>query len=132
MNDLNDLINPLQQSNDAYNDLVALLATQELTNLKKIKTVSRIKPEQVAILTKLELFASTFKINFTKKIAREILELQISINGLGRKELVQLVNQRENDLLTNKKAKDIFRWWTDFFSLLVNKAGARLYIWQRY
>lgn len=109
MQDLKDLINPIQQNNDTYNDLVALIATQELTNLKKVKTVSRIKPEQVAILTKLELFSSTFKINFTKKIAREILELQISINGYGRRELVQLVNQRENELLTNKKSKDIFR-----------------------
>lgn len=77
------------------NDLVSLIAINELTNLNKLKVVSRVKIEQVPILSKLYLYSETFKSDFTSRLANNILELQISVGGLGRKELVQVVNQSQ-------------------------------------
>ena len=92
------------------NDLINLLALQELTNSKKIKTNSRIKLEQVELLTKLYLFNDTFKTPLAKKLADLVLHLQVSINGLGRKELIQMVNtSNDNVLQQNKRVKDVFR-----------------------
>lgn len=99
----------INNSSPDNNDLVALIAVSELTNLDKIRTISRLKPEQIEIITKLELFSDVFKIPFTKNLANKIMETQISINGLGRKELIKLVNQRENDIILPRKNKDIFR-----------------------
>lgn len=91
-------------------DIINLLALQELTNSKKIKTNSRIKLEQVELLTKLYLFNDTFKTPLAKKLADLVLHLQVSINGLGRKELIQMVNtNNDNSLQQNKRIKDVFR-----------------------
>ena len=91
-------------------DLINLLALQELTNSKKIKTNSRIKLEQVELLTKLYLFNDTFKTPLAKKLADLVLHLQVSINGLGRKELIQMVNtNNDNALQQSKRVKDVFR-----------------------
>jgi hypothetical protein len=94
------------------NDEIALKAITELLDIKKLKTISRVKFEQVAIIAKLYLYADTFSDNFTRKLADLLLQLQISTNGLGRKELVQMVQQR-SDLFglqeVKKTSKDIFR-----------------------
>ena len=92
------------------NDLINLLALQELTNSKKIKTNSRIKLEQVELLTKLYLFNDTFKTPLAKKLADLVLQLQVSINGLGRKEIIKMVNNNiSNDIQQTKRIKDVFR-----------------------
>lgn len=99
-------------SHDTYNDLIALKAVDELLNLSKLKTITRINPDQVDIISKLYLFSTVFKVPFTSQLADTILQLQISLRGLGRQELVQLVNQRSAvDVVPNtiKTSKDIFR-----------------------
>lgn len=112
MNDKLSLKDILDPSNDNLqynnNDIISIIATNELINSKNIKRISRINPEQVMVLSKLFLFADTFKTTFVKRLATNILDLQISIKGLGRKELVQLVQHREMGEDTNK-IKDIFR-----------------------
>jgi hypothetical protein len=92
-------------------DEISLKAIQELLNIKKLKTISRIKFDQVQILSKLFLYSETFNDPFTKKLADLILQLQISTSGLGRRELVQLVQQRSElvELPQQKTSKDIFR-----------------------
>jgi hypothetical protein len=93
-------------------DLVSLIAINELTNLNKLKVISRVKYEQVPILTKLYLYAETFNIPFVKNMADNILQLQVSIGGLGRKELVSIVNT-SNQLTEQKTSilgkKEVFR-----------------------
>lgn len=69
--------------------LLSLLTFQNLTNPQNLKTNSRIKMEQVDLLTKLKLFSMEFDIDFTNIMADTILELQVSVNGLGRRELVE-------------------------------------------
>jgi len=105
----NALIN---QDNRDRNDEIASKAIDELLDQKKLKTISRVKFDQVGILSKLYLFADIFDVDLTKNLADLILKLQISTNGLGRKELVQLVQQRTDifDMSQVKKSsKDIFR-----------------------
>lgn len=93
-------------------DAISLKAIDELLNRKRIKTISRLKFDQVPIVTKLHLFADTFGTSFPRKLAENILELQISVAGLGRKELVQLVQRRDgytDPVEQRLKSKDIFR-----------------------
>lgn len=93
-------------------ELVSLIAMNELTNRDKIKLTSRIKEEQVLILTKLNLFSEIFDIDFVKSLANNILELQVSIKGLGRKELVRVVNSTIPDEIVKRgmfDRKDPFR-----------------------
>ena len=106
-NQVDDMI----ENKESHNDLISLLAISELLDLKKVKTISRIKNDQVSNISKLYLYGETFDIPFVKNLADNILQLQISINGLGRKELVQLVQQRFSDIEIEKKVnrKDIFR-----------------------
>jgi len=82
-----------EQLENGSSDLVSLIAISELTNLDKLKVITRIKEEQVPILTKLYMYAETFNIPFVKNMADNILQLQISIRGLGRKELVNIVRE---------------------------------------
>ena len=94
------------------NDEISMLAIQELLSKKKLKTISRVKFEQVPVLAKLFLFSNMFGDTFTKQLGDLILQLQISTNGLGRKELVELVQQRTDfGQFEGKQAtsKDIFR-----------------------
>ena len=93
-------------------ELVSLIAMNELTNRDNIKLTSRIKEEQVLILTKLNLFSEIFDIDFVKSLANNILELQVSIKGLGRKELVRVVNSSIPDEIVKRgmfDRKDPFR-----------------------
>ncbi len=82
-----------EQLENGSSDLVSLIAISELTNLDKLKVITRLKEEQVPILTKLYMYAETFNIPFIKNMADNILQLQISIRGLGRKELVNIVRE---------------------------------------
>ena len=103
---LEELIENKQEeviSSATGSELVSLIAISELTNTDKMKVVSRIKYEQVSLLTKLALFSQTFGIDFINDIADNILQLQVSINGYGRKELVSVVNQSISNVEQNQK-----------------------------
>jgi len=110
---INELLeeNISEQLENGSSDLVSLIAISELTNLEKLKVITRIKEEQVPILTKLYMYAETFNIPFIKNMADNILQLQVSIRGLGRKELVNIV--RESTPSEVKRGlfgtKDVFR-----------------------
>ena len=99
-----------EQLESGSSDLVSLIAISELTNLEKLKVITRLKDEQVP-LSKLYMYAETFNIPFIKNLADNILQLQISIRGLGRKELVNIV--RESTPPETKRGlferKDVFR-----------------------
>lgn len=103
--------NIVNQNANQPNDMIALMAITELLNPKKLKTISRVKMDQVAILSKLYLYADVFKQPFTKQLGDLILQIQISVNGLGRKDLVQ-VGQPRLEMMEQPKPnapKDIFR-----------------------
>src|SRR5690606_4361781 len=113
--ELKDLIQPEKLRNDinsSITDLIKLQVTDSLITNKNLKSNSRIKYEQVSHLSKLYLFSDIFEIDFIKNLADNILQLQISINGLGRKELVDLVGKVYNTEITGVEkltSKEIFR-----------------------
>ena|SRR5690554_1559426 len=88
-----------KQIDEAKDDLISLLALQELLGEKNLKRVSRIKDTQVPALTKLFMFGDIFESDTATSLADYILNLQISIRGLGRKELVSLVQKRDDNLV---------------------------------
>lgn len=96
--ELKDLIQPeeIKNDNNSATDLIKLQVAESLISNKNLKTTTRIKYEQVSHLSKLYLYADIFDIDFIKNLADNILKLQISINGLGRKELVDLVGKVYN------------------------------------
>ena len=100
-----------EQLEHGSSDLVSLIAISELTNLEKLKVITRLKDEQVPLLTRLYMYAETFNVPFMKNLADNILQLQISVRGLGRKELVNIV--RESTPTETKRGlfgtKDVFR-----------------------
>ena len=100
-----------EQLESGSSDLVSLIAISELTNLEKLKVITRLKDVQVPQMSKLYMYAETFNVPFIKKLADNILQLQISIRGLGRKELVNIV--RESTPQETRRGlferKDVFR-----------------------
>ena len=115
MNKLNfeDFINP---DNDPVNelDILKMVTVNHLLSKDNLKSNTRLKQKQVPLLSKMYLFGEVFNVPFITQLANNISELQISINGLGRKELVDLVGKVYNpfsDLSNeNNNRKDIFRW----------------------
>ena len=101
----------VNEDTQPVSDEVSLMAIGELFNKAKLKGNSRVKPEQVSNLVKLYAFAKVFKTPFASSLADLILQLQISLNGLGRRELVQLVQQRSNEpmIMTPQTSKQIFK-----------------------
>lgn len=101
-----------QQEDDKPTDEISMRAIDELFSSKKLKNNSRLKFDQIKSLTKLYMFTEIFGEKFTKNLADTILQLQISTYGLGRKEIVQLVQQRNMMLemqAQQKPSKDVFR-----------------------
>ena len=97
--ELKDLIQPDEIKNDSNSnitDLIKLQVTDNLLSIKNLKSNTRIKYQQVSHISKLYLFSDIFEVDFIKNLADTILQLQISINGLGRKELVDLVGKVYN------------------------------------
>lgn len=71
---------------------------------------SRLNKSQINAITKLLTFSRLYKNDFTLKIAYDMLKLQVSLNGLGRKELVRIL-QTTSDYEPESKTsfKDVFR-----------------------
>ena len=100
-----------EQLESGSSDLVSLIAISELTNLEKLKVITRLKDVQVPQMAKLYMFAETFDIPFIRNLADNILQLQISIRGLGRKELVNIVRESAPPEVKRGlfERKDVFR-----------------------
>lgn len=114
MTGLNEEDQTYQQviNNDPQTDEISKMVINELLDQKKIKSNSRIKFDQISKIVKLFLFSKTFKDdNFSKSIGELMLELQISIQGKGRQELIQAVQRRDMFEMQpqTKQSKDIFR-----------------------
>ncbi len=114
--DIKDFLTPENvkdaQENSGANDIIRLMTVDQLFNKDNLKSNSRIKFSQVSQLTKLASFGEVFDVPFANAIVDNILQLQVSINGLGRKELVELVSNVQDPLIdpTIKKVrKEIFK-----------------------
>ena len=109
--DLNALINGETDIDTTNIDFISAVALQELLDDKKIKQNSRINKNQVNPLTKVAIFADLFNVGTAKTLVDNILKLQVSLYGRGRREMVEIASkQTYNDLDTSKNRwKDVFR-----------------------
>ena len=109
--DLNALINGETDVDTTNIDFISAVALQELLDDKKIKQNSRINKNQVNPLPKVAIFADLFNVGTAKTLVDNILKLQVSLYGRGRREMVEIASkQTYNDLDTSKNRwKDVFR-----------------------
>ena len=91
--------------------MIKLQVVDNLLSNKNLKVNTRIKYEQVSHISKLYLFSDIFEIDFIKNLADTILQLQISIKGLGRKEIIDMFGKVYNDTSETEKltSKGIFK-----------------------
>jgi hypothetical protein len=113
---LNDLVNSkdIEVSDHSPTEMIKLITVNNLLSKENLKTNTRIKFGQVGKLSKLFLFGVVFQVPFITELANNIIELQISINGLGRRDLVELVSQVNDPMPIQSDAvkptkKDIFK-----------------------
>ena len=109
--DLNALINGETDVDTTNIDFISAVALQELLDDRKIKQNSRINKNQVNPLTKVAIFADLFNVDTAKTLVDNILKLQVSLYGRGRREMVEIASkQTYNDNDTSKNSwKDVFR-----------------------
>ena len=92
-------------------------AIESLFEDKHLFKNSRIKNSDILKLTRLKLYGDYYNLSMVDKLIKYILQLRISVNGLGRKEIVELV---KTDVFTssiveptNNGSRGVFRWLTD-------------------
>ena len=73
------------------NDELTEKAIESLFEDKHLFKNSRVKNNDILKLAKLKLYGDYFNLSLIDKLIKYILQLRISVNGLGRKEVVELV-----------------------------------------
>lgn len=73
------------------NDELREKAIESLFEDKHLFKNSRVKSHDIIKLSKLKLYGEYFNLPLIDKLIKYILQLRISVNGLGRKEVVELV-----------------------------------------
>lgn len=73
------------------NDELREKAIESLFEDKHLFKNTRIKNSDIMKLVKLKLYGEYYGLTMIDKLIKYILQLRISVNGLGRKEVVELV-----------------------------------------
>lgn len=73
------------------NDELREKAIESLFEDRHLFKNSRIKNSDIMKLVKLKLYGEYYGLTMVDKLIKYILQLRISVNGLGRKEVVELV-----------------------------------------
>ena len=114
---IDNLIEPRHDMLESENNLTDDMRLSVINNLldtdKNKKVNSRIYREQVSKITRLYTFAEIFNNDLVKNIADNVLLLQISIYGLGRKELVRILqstSEMSQEDQPKRRLRDVFRW----------------------
>lgn len=96
------------------NDELREKAIESLFEDKHLFKNSRIKNNDILKLARLKLYGDYYNLALINKLIKYILQLRISVNGLGRKEIVELV---KTDVFTSNLveptangSRGVFRW----------------------
>ena len=73
------------------NDELREKAIESLFEDKHLFKNSRVKNGDILKLARLKLYGDYYNLSLIDKLIKYILQLRISVNGLGRKEVVELV-----------------------------------------
>lgn len=98
------------------NDELREKAIESLFEDKHLLKNTRVKNNDILKLARLKLFGDYYNLTLIDKLIRYILQLRISVNGLGRKEIVELV---KTDVFTSSltdiknNSRGVFRWLKD-------------------
>lgn len=88
-------------------------AIESLFEDKHLFKNTRIKNNDIMKLVRLKLYGDFYNLTLIDKLVKYILQLRISVNGLGRKEIVELVKTEVfTSSLTDSKnnSRGVFRW----------------------
>ena len=73
------------------NDELREKAIESLFEDKHLFKNSRIKNSDIMKIARLKLYGDFYNLTLIDKLIKYVLQLRISVNGLGRKEIVELV-----------------------------------------
>lgn len=96
------------------NDELREKAIESLFEDKHLFKNSRIKNSDIMKIARLKLYGDFYNLTLIDKLIKYVLQLRISVNGLGRKEIVELV---KTDVFTSNlvepknNSRGVFRWW---------------------
>lgn len=88
-------------------------AIEALFEDKNLLKNTRVKNNDILKLARLKVFSDFYNLSLIDKLIKYILQLRISVNGLGRKEVVELV---KTDVFTSNlsdikdNSRGVFRW----------------------
>ncbi len=77
-------------------------AIESLFEDKHLFKNSRIKNNDIMKIARLKLYGDFYNLTLIDKLIKYVLQLRISVNGLGRKEIVELV---KTDVFTSNLAE---------------------------
>lgn len=94
-----------------HNDELKEKAIESLFEDKHLFKNTRIKDKDILKLVRLQLYGDYFNLSLVNKLIKYILQLRISVNGLGRKEVVELVKTEvfSSNLVEDNKSRGVFR-----------------------
>lgn len=95
------------------NDELRDKAIESLFEDKHLFKNSRVKNNDILKLARLKLYGDYYNLTLIDRLIKYILQLRISVNGLGRKEIVELVKTdvfTSNLVDTNNSSRGVFRW----------------------
>lgn len=108
-----EIIDVLNDNNDELREK----AIESLFEDKHLFKNSRIKNQDILKLAKLKLYGDYYNLSLIDRLIKYILQLRISVNGLGRKEVVELVKTdvfTSNIMETKNNSRGVFRWLNDW------------------
>lgn len=94
-----------------HNDELKEKAIESLFEDKNLFKNTRIKDRDILKLVRLKLYGDYYNLNLVNKLIKYILQLRISVNGLGRKEIVELVKTDvfSSNLVEDTNTRGVFR-----------------------
>lgn len=90
-------------------------AIEALFEDKHLLKNSRVKNNDILKLARLKLYGDFYNLSLVDKFIKYILQLRISVNGLGRKEIVELVKTDvfTSNIAETNNSRGVFRWLND-------------------
>lgn len=90
-------------------------AIEALFEDKNLFKNTRVKNNDILKLARLKLYGDFYNLSLIDRFIKYILQLRISVNGLGRKEIVELVKTDvfTSNIVEPNNSRGVFRWLID-------------------
>ena len=90
-------------------------AIEALFEDKNLLKNTRVKNNDILKLARLKLYGDFYNLSLVDRFIKYILQLRISVNGLGRKEIVELVKTDvfTSNITETNNSRGVFRWLID-------------------